>query len=1186
MFNYFNGNNNSQNQIPDLDLSSRIQGILPAVREILRKLKKESSEMINVAETYDTYLQSKINKSNDTNEQLLKMLKNPFGKNGKIITAKSNTDMILNFSELIQFETADIMKNILDLVDLSYDTLLKEVAKTEGQFEDRKFRFFLKTSYIPREEHEEILSNMHQELSSSLNLQSKKQLREIEFLNEDLKKENLRIKKLLDEKNEELNRISLNLSLSERKTQIPNQEINNSLLEKDSIINDLQFKLANQEKEIKRLREMQKEKDEKIYSLNSYENELKNLKALNQSLNVKLQENNNSSFDKKKFEDLKTRIHELELELIQTKKDSEFYYSQKNSNLELLENKYKKEILNLEEENHQLKNLNMKLRKDDSINQSELKNKLLFTENEDHKKEISELQNKLKLIGDKYNQDLKNESEKLNFFYENEIIKFKQNLENEKNYSKNALSERCEINYKYLQAVSQLEEMKNNDNLMKDQYDHTTQLLKSQINDLVESNEKLEDQFDKERKKLEELSDENSSLRKQIALNEISINELKTQVKKFENMNSNDFKSPDNQLSSNDLKNIYDKKIQLLEEEKKDLVNKLNQKSSFYDNELKKLSQNDSMTSEKRQKYEERISELEHTVFELRSKINEEELENENHVKQNENFKLAYGKLKDEISVLKNQQNLFESQNRQNNETIKELNTTIQSLENDNRLLKSKLRENENQNLNLSNQKSNENFDESNFIINELKHINESLIHEMAILKSDKESEKKIMEKALNEKKELIDNLVNNRDKTIKQMDEERNKDKQNILKLEKEIRNLKVIPLSENKETLRINELEYFLLEERNKNETYEKELVNANIRIKEFIDAYEEKKNELIKLEGQLIDHKGFKKQLDFENEIFRKQLESKESLINNLIEEQKSTKYRDDKNISELNTKIKELNRRIEDLELEKPEEIVCAENPEDEDLYNQLIELRKENVDHLAVINSYESELFSYLDKIKQLKNENDSQREHISKLWHENEELNMNKEEMKLYQDLYNEIKSEYETKSAELELMKIKLANQNEKPEINLETYKNLKKKNEILEDENRIKEQRLQESLNEIEQLKNQINLNKNAIQENLNYRNTITNVTDRPNILMNTNKARNPNVFYEEVKKSNYYLMDFETNDYTGLLINKENWHYYLKNWLMPLRENKGENLKINLLYKAMYHGFGQNEFKNRAK
>ena len=103
---------------------------------------------------------------------------------------------------------------------------------------------------------------------------------------------------------------------------------------------------------------------------------------------------------------------------------------------------------------------------------------------------------------------------------------------------------------------------------------------------------------------------------------------------------------------------------------------------------------------------------------------------------------------------------------------------------------------------------------------------------------------------------------------------------------------------------------------------------------------------------------------------------------------------------------------------------------------------------------------------------------------------------------------------------------------------------------------------------------------------EENVKFRNFATKGNLRPNILINSIKARNPNYFYEEVKKSNYYLMDFEKNDYNGLLINRENWNNYLKNWLMPLREDLGGNLKLNLLYKATYHGFGQNEFKQRAK
>jgi hypothetical protein len=1184
MANYFNGNNILQNLIPDVTLSRRIQEMLPAIKEILRKLKKESIEMINLSDTFDTYIDSKINKSNETNEQLFKMLKNPFGKNGTIINGKTNTDIILNFSELIQFETADVIKNILDLVDLSYDSLLKEVSKEEGKFEDRKFRYFLKTSYIPRQEHEEILANLEQELTSSINLQGKKQLRELEFINEDLKKENLRIRKELDEKKEELNRNSSNLSNMKSLTQLPIQELNNSILEKDQIINELRLRLDNQEKEINKLRQMNKEKTEKINAIIPYENEVKNLRNLNQSLNLKLQ-NVNPSFTNKLFEDLKTRVHELEIDAIQNKKDSEFEISKNHANLELLENKYKKEIFYLEEENQQLKDLNIKLRKDDLLNQIELKNKLLQTEIEEHKKDILDQQNKIKFLGDKYNKDFKNESEKLNLFYDNIVNGYKQNLENEKNNTKNAIKERDEINYKYLQAFSQQEEIKNNLNLMKDQHLHSIDLLKNQINDLIKSNEKLKIQFDEERKKLEENLLENSKFRKLNSDNEITIIELKSQIKKFENINSKEnmeMNKKDYQTATNDITNLYEKKILILEDEKKNLLNKINQNSSFSNNEINKSLRNESMSSEKKQIYEERISELEHTVFELRSKIAEEELENKNYLAQNESLKLALSKQKDELYELKKQLDLIDSKN---NEIIKEKNDIIQSLENNIKILKNKLSNNEN-NENLSNPGNNDinyNFEESDFIINELKHLNEVLIHEMDILKSEKENERKIMKSEITEKKELIDNLIINRDKTNALLEEERNKDKEYILKLEKEIRNFKVTPNIEKFDDTRINELEFLLLEEKNKNNTFDKELINAKNRIKELIENNEIHKKDILVLEGQLNDQKAFKKQFDFEYEIIRIRLESKEAILNNLQEEQKTKKFTDDKTISELNTKIKELNRRIEDLELENPNNIVEANNQEEEDLYSQLFEQKQLNAENLNIINTHENELFKTLDKLRLLKIENDDQIDLISKLKHENEELNMNKEEMKLYKDLYHEIKSDYDSKSAELELMKIKNSNGTD---INLGSYKDLSKKIEILEDENQKKELKLQELFNENVILNNQINLNKIEQEENVKFRNFATNGNLRPNILINSIKARNPNHFYEEVKKSNYYLMDFEKNDYNGLLINRENWNNYLKNWLMPLREDLGGNLKLNLLYKATYHGFGQNEFKQRAK
>ena len=61
----------------------------------------------------------------------------------------------------------------------------------------------------------------------------------------------------------------------------------------------------------------------------------------------------------------------------------------------------------------------------------------------------------------------------------------------------------------------------------------------------------------------------------------------------------------------------------------------------------------------------------------------------------------------------------------------------------------------------------------------------------------------------------------------------------------------------------------------------------------------------------------------------------------------------------------------------------------------------------------------------------------------------------------------------------------------------------------------------------------------------------------------------------------------MDFDTNNYENynLLVNQGNWNFFRK-ILDPLRENFGENIKMNLLYKATWNGFGHNNFKDRAR
>merc|ERR1711957_459449 len=95
--------------------------------------------------------------------------------------------------------------------------------------------------------------------------------------------------------------------------------------------------------------------------------------------------------------------------------------------------------------------------------------------------------------------------------------------------------------------------------------------------------------------------------------------------------------------SNNEMKNLYEKKIVILEDENKNLTRQIKEKSNV------KVFRKDSDFIEKKEKYEERISELEHTVFELQYKINEKEYENGNHVNKNEDLKINHAKTKEEL---------------------------------------------------------------------------------------------------------------------------------------------------------------------------------------------------------------------------------------------------------------------------------------------------------------------------------------------------------------------------------------------------------------------------------------------------------------------------------------------------------------------------------------------------------
>jgi len=513
--------------IPDVTLSQSIQDMLPAVKEILRKISKESSEVVKVAESYNIYIESKMNKSNKTNKELLKMLDMPLGRDGKILTANSNTEMVLNFAEMIQFETIDLIKNIYDLVDLSYDNLLSEVAKIEEKFNDRKFRHFLKSSYIPRYEHEEILSNLEIELRTNLTSNNNKKLKELEFLNEDLRKENLRLKKKCEEKNEDKEKISYyetQLNKIKISTEMENK---NLLLEKEGLIGNLLLQIESQEKILKKKKEKEKDDYDSLMNLNKKNlEEISKLKNLNFNLNKKIENfsQENLSNKNKNIDDYKKRIHELEIELLENKKNSQFEIGQYSDTNKILEKKYKNEIENLEAENSKIKKENILLKNNDENFEKELFNKKISAENSQLKNELKIFEEKIKNLEEKNQKLIEEENQKIKNFYEEIISGLKKNLDKEKSNSKKISEEKEKINYQFLEIFGENEKLKNQLATINLENDHKFSLINSELNEHKSTKENILIEIEEERKKLFELSAENVILRKE--KNKLEINNL------------------------------------------------------------------------------------------------------------------------------------------------------------------------------------------------------------------------------------------------------------------------------------------------------------------------------------------------------------------------------------------------------------------------------------------------------------------------------------------------------------------------------------------------------------------------------------------------------------------------------------------------------------------------------------
>ncbi len=532
-----------------LEYNSRVKDLLPAIKEILNRLCEKSSNLLEYSEKYNSDIQKRIsNLNNQAEKEYAKEVLShiPLNANGKPDTSKvmksiesekalvalghllvqiedessltdpkKFTESLTKNIENVQLEAVGLIRNLLDLINISYDSLIEEVAKCESKTPDRRNRYLIQDTIMSKEEHDNILTSLSYEYIR------KESILNNNFNNilEPLTKECENLKKLNKDINNNL------------------YALQNTISEKDSIIKRLQM-----EKEVgldgdkHKIRDLQAIVNGERENLKKFE--LENEITVNK-LNTITKNYQDLLEEYKNFRDLQTdkssksnatkaRIFELEQILIEVSKENDELKKLTVLPQEIakLKETYEAQIAKLNTNNiMDLRKINSEKDKiiDDLKNEiSDLKNnnnsinQLVSSSRDDSMRKIGEYEYSLNDLKNE-NADFKKKIEELNLINNNLSIQ----IYNNKDENIRRIRE-LELELLTMQSLrtDEIEQIKNTKNNLTTKFDKEKELLHNEIKKLESHIEELENEKIKNNylKKISNLENDNNKLGKELEI--------------------------------------------------------------------------------------------------------------------------------------------------------------------------------------------------------------------------------------------------------------------------------------------------------------------------------------------------------------------------------------------------------------------------------------------------------------------------------------------------------------------------------------------------------------------------------------------------------------------------------------------------------------------------------------------
>jgi chromosome segregation ATPase len=899
------------------------------------------------------------------------------------------------FLENYQDELLELVNQSSKTIDLINDGFSDEIAIMDGVRSNpnskiNKFRML----FVTRAEHESLLRERDSELAHKRELMLQQ-----EKINNELRIENLRLNDIIKEHLKDKEKIkSLDFTLESLQRQFESQRLKFSD-EKDSLTNYYEKLLRDASAEHSKLvqsyeeqlDELRKELSEERLGTKKY---LEALKVRNDQEKAEIRENYEPKIrelemllnQQRKDREADKRIFEKEIELLlrqltDSNSKANDYYKKRISELELL-------LIESEKENKHLR----------EVYESEILE--LKRKQESYLNQIRE-ENKLHL------NDLEN------------------NLINEKTNSKKISFEREALNIKHNDALNKIHLFEEDIKYLTLSNEKKLQYMEAQFKELALLKEKTEQNLEEERLRWNTLNAENLALREkrnELNMRIVELEELLKvrqleEEKKIANLNNMllDLKrakdSADNkyltlEVALNEDRAKYNSTIYLFEKKTQDLNEQLT--------ELRRVNE----------AYMDRISELEKEVYDLRNQINRLETEKQN--------------LSQTIIDLNSQLNLnlTSSKNSKNDDQRKltELSGQASNFLKIKELLNNRIKDFEEQLDNeksdfLEYQKDNENrLHLLQMQLSEANNNNSTLSHELELVRADYDTEKSRQQKKINDQTLLLQEMTKLKDKNHNDFSEEKMKLHQNIIELERRIKELTFhLEDNSNKNDFnykRVRELELILSEERKKTENYilESEKRNSDLSNKvaqlQLINQEVQKQN--YTLEHDLADEKSKLSALQFEKENLSKNYKEKELNLNRIIEDLRRSKLEDDKAISELSCKVKDFGRIREKMEHRVIELEEMLRNERDRNIngcqsHERLIkDLQVKFEEALRSKDAHEKDSSDLKAKYKVVCIERDSLSERRKMLEEANEELSAENDDLRRIRESYLSLKGEYE----------------------------------------------------------------------------------------------------------------------------------------------------------------------------